>query len=143
MSDLRGILSYLDYYQSSIEYSWHTEFFEENVVVYRRIPGNRELCWLYLSKIGEVIVWPGFTSTSRDRDYVLKTFITNEDSVLFEIEVHPGDSSARFERQSRYEHEREILIPDRRHSKLSQLMTLMFLFLCDEGIPLACCGFRL
>jgi hypothetical protein len=61
--------------------------------------------------IGNVVVWPGFTSTSRDRDYVLETFITDEDCVLFEIEVHPGDIAVNIQGQSRYEHEHEILIP--------------------------------
>jgi hypothetical protein len=100
MSDLKCILSYIYHVQSSIEYLWHTEPFEENVDVNRCITGNGELGWLYFSKIGEVIVWAGFMSTSRDRDYVLKTFITNEDSVLFEIEVHLGDLSVNIERQS-------------------------------------------
>jgi hypothetical protein len=81
------------------------------VVVYRGIAGNGDLGSLYYSMIGGVIVWPGFTSTSRDRDYVLKTFIMNEDSALFEIELHPGDIAVNIQRQSKYEHEREILIP--------------------------------
>jgi hypothetical protein len=90
---------------------WHTEPFEENVVVYRGITGNCDFGSLYFSMIGAVVVWPGFTSTSRDRDYVIETFITNEDCVLFEIELHPGDIAVNIQRQSQYEHEHEILIP--------------------------------
>jgi TPR repeat protein len=110
-TELRGILSYISLLQSSIEYLWHTEPFEENAVVYRGITGSRDFGSLYFSMIGDVVVWPGFTSTSRDRDYVLKTFITNEDCVLFEIEVHPGDIAVNIQGQSRYQHEDEILIP--------------------------------
>jgi hypothetical protein len=109
--ELRGILSYIYLLQSSIEYLWHTEPFEENVVVYRGITGNGDLGSLYFSMIGDIIVWPGFTRTSRDRDYVLKAFIINEDCALFEIELHPGDIAVNIQSQSQYEHEREILIP--------------------------------
>jgi hypothetical protein len=61
--------------------------------------------------LGDVIVWPGFTITSRDRDYVLETFIINEDCALFEIELHPGDIAVDIQRESDFQHEREILIP--------------------------------
>jgi hypothetical protein len=111
VTELRGILSYIYLLQSSIEYLWHTEPFEKNVVVYRGITGNGDFGSLYQTMIGDVVVWPGFASTSRDRDYVLKTFITNEDCVLFEIDVHRGDIAVNIQRQSQYEHEHEILIP--------------------------------
>jgi hypothetical protein len=56
MGDLRGILSYIYLLQSSIEYSWQAEPFEENVIVYRGIAGNGDLGSLYYSMIGDVIV---------------------------------------------------------------------------------------
>jgi hypothetical protein len=49
---------------------------------------------VYQSKIGAVIVFPGFTRTSADRDFVISRFITGEDNLLFEISVFPGDGAA-------------------------------------------------
>jgi hypothetical protein len=60
--------------------------------------------------IGNVVVWPGFTSTSIDCNSVLRSFIHNEDSVLFKIDLHPGDVAVRIEEYSEYGSEQEVLI---------------------------------
>jgi hypothetical protein len=45
---------------------------------------------LFESVIGDMIVLPGFTSTSTDRDLVIADFI-EEDGSMFEINLHTGD----------------------------------------------------
>jgi hypothetical protein len=65
---------------------------------------------LYESMIGEMIVWPGFTSTSTKRDLVISKFIRGEDSLLFEISLHPGDVAVAISDYSDYPMESEILI---------------------------------
>jgi hypothetical protein len=60
--------------------------------------------------IGNVVVWRVFTSTSTDRDYALKHFIEDDDSILFEIELHAGDVAVLIEAHSEYGSEREVLI---------------------------------
>jgi hypothetical protein len=60
--------------------------------------------------IGEVIVWPGFTSTSPDRESVESHFIGGADSLLFEIKLHAGDIAVDIHESSVFEGESEILI---------------------------------
>jgi hypothetical protein len=55
--------------------------------------GRGRLAPLYESLIDEVIFWPGFTSTSTDRDSVSERFIENKDSMLFEITLHSSDAA--------------------------------------------------
>jgi hypothetical protein len=111
MKELRGILHYIYLVQSSIEYCSHNHPLVSNMTVYRAIQqrGNM-LVPLYESMIGEVIVWPGFTSTSTDRDFVISTFIHGEDSLLFEISLHPGDAAVAITDCSDHPDESEILI---------------------------------
>jgi hypothetical protein len=81
------------------------------VVVYRGIhKQGKDFAPLYESMIGEVIVWPGFTSTSTDRDLVIQKFITGKDSLLFEISLHPSDAAATIGDDSEHADESEILI---------------------------------
>jgi hypothetical protein len=81
------------------------------MAVYRGIEqhGNH-LVPLYESMIGEVIVWPGLTSTSQHRDYVMSHFFPGQDSLLFEIKLHPGDIAVKIDKYSAFEEESEILI---------------------------------
>jgi hypothetical protein len=79
--------------------------------VYRGIERGADLVPLYESLIGDVVVWPGFTSTSLDRDSVLSRFITGGDCVLFEIELHPSDVAVMIEKYSKHSSEKEVLIP--------------------------------
>jgi hypothetical protein len=65
---------------------------------------------LYESLIVEVIVWSDFTSTSLDRDMVIEKFINGEDSLLFQILLHPGDVAASIEDFSVDPNEKEVLI---------------------------------
>jgi hypothetical protein len=60
--------------------------------------------------IGEVIVWPSFTSASIDRNLVISRFIDGEDSLLFEILPHPGDVAVAIHDYSDHPEELEILI---------------------------------
>jgi hypothetical protein len=60
--------------------------------------------------IGEAIVWPGFTSTSTDVDYVIETVAGSPDAILFEVELHPGDIAAMIQDYSEYRQESEVLI---------------------------------
>jgi hypothetical protein len=110
MGELRGILGYIYLLQSSIEYRSHEVPIRENLVVYRGIELAGDFGLLYESMIGDIVVWHGFTSTSMDRDYVLKHYIKDDNSVLFEIELHPGDVAVLIEAHSEYCSEREILI---------------------------------
>jgi hypothetical protein len=111
MRELNGILSYIYLLQSSIQYLSHTEPFHEDLTVYRVISGDCDLALLYASMIGGVVVWPGFTSTSSDRNSALGSFATDDNCVLFEIELHRGDIAVEIQDVSEYQDEREILIP--------------------------------
>jgi hypothetical protein len=84
---------------------------ESDRVVYRGISeGASTQTALYFSMIDEVIVWPSFTSTSIDRDYVIIHFIDGGDSMLSAITLHPGDCAALIEDYSAYGSESEVLI---------------------------------
>jgi hypothetical protein len=111
MNELGGILRYIYLLQSSIEYFSHMQPLSSPMVVYRGISQPRKmLVPLYESMIGEVIVWPGFTSTSTDRDFVILQFIRKEESMLFEISLHPGDVAVAIHEYSDHENESEVLI---------------------------------
>jgi TPR repeat protein len=111
MKELGGILRYIYLLQSSIEYCSHIRPLLLNMIVYRGIQQNgKMLVPLYESMIGEVIVWPSFTSTSINRDFVISAFIKGDDSLLFEIALHPGDVAVAIEAYSAYAGESEILI---------------------------------
>jgi hypothetical protein len=82
-----------------------------NVIVYRGIQQHGQLLIpLYESMIGEVIVFPGFTSTSTKREFVISRFIKGEDSLLFEISLHPDDVAVAIDVFSDYPSESEIMI---------------------------------
>jgi hypothetical protein len=107
------MLRYIYLLQSSIECSAHAHPLESEFVVYRGIRRDgARLVSLYESMIGEMIVWPGFTSTSTERDCVLEEFILDEDSMLFEITLYPGSVAVDLHRSqiSAHEYESEILI---------------------------------
>jgi hypothetical protein len=111
MKEVGGILRYIYLLQSSIEYCSHMKPLVSNMTVYRGIQQHgKHLVPLYESMIGEVIVWPGFTSTSLDQDIVTDAFIIGEDSLLFEILLHPGDVATRIADFSVLPNENEILI---------------------------------
>jgi hypothetical protein len=111
MYELRGILRYIYLLQSSIESRSRTEPIRQNLVVYRGVRDCYKFVQLYESIIGDVVVWPAFTSTSTDRNSVLNQFVSDESSILFEIFLHPGDVAARIVADSAHESEREVLIP--------------------------------
>jgi hypothetical protein len=98
MAELKGLVSYLYLLQLSIAFRSRGPPLREDLVVYRRVEQCYEFVQLYESIIGDVFVWPGFTSTSTGRDSVLNHFVTDENSVLFEIELHPGDVVVRIEK---------------------------------------------
>jgi hypothetical protein len=111
MKEVGGILRYIYLLQSSIECYSHKEPLSSNLCVYRGIPNRGKILMpLYESMIDEVIIWPGFTSTSLDRDKVIDDFINGEDSLLFEILLHPGDVAVRIDTFSVHPDEKEILI---------------------------------
>jgi hypothetical protein len=111
MKELKGILDYIYLLQSSIEYCSHTRPLTSDLIVYRGIKvGGSQFIPLYQSMIGEVIVWPSFTSTSTTREYVINQFITGSDSILFEILLHPGNVAVFIENYSDYASESEVLI---------------------------------
>jgi hypothetical protein len=111
MRELGGILHYIYLLQSSIDYCSDVHRLSSEMIVYRGIQQHgRMLAPLYESMIGEVIVVPGFTSPSTDRNLVIPRFITDEDSLLFEILLHPGDVAAAIHDCSEYTEESEILI---------------------------------
>jgi hypothetical protein len=111
MRELNGILCYIYFLQSSLEHCSHNHPLLANLVVYRGINrGGGRLVSLYESMIDEVIVWRGFTSTSKDRDYVIEHFLSDDDSILFEITLHPGSVAVCIEDYSHYQSESEVLI---------------------------------
>jgi hypothetical protein len=59
--------------------------------------------------IGDVIISPGFTSTSMDRDRAIAYF-TAQDGILFEINLHTGDVGVSIRDYSSFESENEVLI---------------------------------
>jgi hypothetical protein len=111
MRELDGILRYIYLLQSSIEYCSHFQPVSVDMIVYRGIEQQGKLFVpLYESMINRVIVWPSFTSTSTDRNVVISRLSTGEDSLLFEISLHPGDVAAEICDYSEHEYESEILI---------------------------------
>jgi hypothetical protein len=111
MKELKGSLSYGDLLQSSIECYSHIRPLPSDMIVYRGIQQHgKGLAQLYESMIGEVIVWPGFTSTSTNGSLVTSRFINGEDSLLFEISLHPGDAAVEMSEYSEHPFEDEILI---------------------------------
>jgi hypothetical protein len=111
MNELKGILHYVYLLQSSIEYWSHIHPLPNDVIVYRGLKsGGAQLIPLYHSMIGEVIVWSSFTSTSLTPESAINNFITDEDSILFEISLHPGDTATRIWDHSRFTNEYEVLI---------------------------------
>jgi hypothetical protein len=111
LKELGGMMRYIVLLQSSIEYYSHDQPLSDNLIVYRGIQQNgKMLALLYESMIGEVIVWPGFTSTSIDRDLVISRFINEDDSLLFEISLHQGDSAVAISDYSKHPYESEFLI---------------------------------
>jgi hypothetical protein len=63
---------------------------------------------LYVSMIGEIIVWSSFCGAHRETE--IMWFLTGEDSILFEVTLHPGDVAACIEDCSRFGYESELLI---------------------------------
>jgi hypothetical protein len=111
MKELRGVLSYIYLLQSSIDYCSRIQPFTESLVVYRGLRSKgSELVPLYESMIGQVIVWPGFTSTSTNVEYVIRHFVRGPDGILFKINLHPGDVAARIQDYSKHQHESEVLV---------------------------------
>jgi hypothetical protein len=111
MSEVGGIVRYIYLLQSSIECYSQSHPLESDIIAYRGISSKgTQFAPLYESMIDEVIVWSGFTSTSTDRDCVIQSFIKNENSILFKITLHAGDSAALISEYSEYRFESEILI---------------------------------
>jgi hypothetical protein len=110
MDELKGVLSYVYLLQSSIACLARENPIRDNLVVYRGIRQAADRVMLYESAIGDVVVWPEFTSAFTDLDYVLNHFITDEDCVLFKIELHPGDVAVQIERYSADQAGDEVLI---------------------------------
>jgi hypothetical protein len=95
--ELKGILSYIYLLQSSIEHQSRLKPLLSELVVYRGLPSNgANLITLYDSMVGEVIIWPSFTSTSKDSQYVIQRFLQCDDNsedcdgILFKIHFPPG-----------------------------------------------------
>jgi hypothetical protein len=97
--------------QSSIEYYSHINPLTFDVTVYRGLKsGGAKLLPLYHSRHGEVIVRSSFPSISLKREYVIDHCITDNDGILFEIRLHPGDTAATIWNDAGFATEREILI---------------------------------
>jgi hypothetical protein len=110
MDELNGILSFIYLLQSSIQFRSCENPIRENVFVYRGVGGASHLVMLYESMIESVVVWSEFTKASTDCDYVLNHLIRDEDWILFEIELHPGDVAVEIEGYSEHESGDEVLI---------------------------------
>jgi hypothetical protein len=111
LGKLKGFLCYIYLLQSSLGYCSHNRPISQEIVVYRGFrTGGTRLASFYQSMVDEVIVWAGFTSTSMNRDYVIHDFIVDNDSILFEITLHPGDVAVELGDYSVAPSESEILI---------------------------------
>jgi hypothetical protein len=111
LKELGGILSYIYLLQSSIDYLSQVHPIESDITVYRGLSSDgHSLSELYDSMIGELIVWRGFTSTSRNFQYVINRFVRDDRGILFEIVLHPGDVAADIRCYSEYRNESEVLI---------------------------------
>jgi hypothetical protein len=111
MNELKGTLHYIYLLQSSIECYSQIHPFTSDVTVYRGLKsGGAKLVPLYYSMIGEVIVWSSFGSTSFELELVIDEFIIDDDSILFEILLRPGDAAVRICDHSRFTDEFEVLI---------------------------------
>jgi hypothetical protein len=111
MKELKGLLRYLYLLQSSIEYLSQLRPLQSDIRVYRGFhSGGSVLIPLFQSVIGNVIVWPGFTSASTDRDQVIANFTDKKNGVLFEIDLHPGDLGISIRDYSTFAYENEVLI---------------------------------
>jgi hypothetical protein len=111
LGELKGILHYIYLLQSSLEYYSYRHPLSDYLLVYRGfMSGGGQLAPLYESMIGEIIVWSGFTSTSTDRDCVINRFMKDEDSILFEITLHPGNVGIYISNYSAIPQESEVLI---------------------------------
>jgi hypothetical protein len=115
MKELREVLSYIYLLQSSIDFYSQLQPLTEDCIVYRGFPSDGlRLAALYISAVGEVIIWPGFTSTSTDFECAIHRFVQKrgegEDGILFEIELHAGDVAVNIARYSSHPSESEVLI---------------------------------
>jgi hypothetical protein len=111
MTEVGGILRYIYLLQSSIEHSAGIEPLLSDIIFYQDIEQRGKILGpLYESMVGEVIVWPGFTSTSTDRELVIRQLINGEDNLLFEIQLHPGNVAVAMSDYSVSQDESEILI---------------------------------
>jgi hypothetical protein len=111
LKELRGLLSYVYIIQSAIQWVSDLHPIVSECVVYRGLSFEGEsLMPLYESLIGAAIVWPGFSSTSRDREMVIKVFIDNDSGILFEIKLNAGAVACSIDAYSEYPGESEILI---------------------------------
>jgi TPR repeat protein len=109
--ELKPLLFYIYLLQSSIEYCSLEHPLKSHMVVYRGIDcGASNLVPLYLSMRGDIIVWPGFTSTSTDQDLVKTQFIKNHDSILFEISLPADAQAVCLNDDSEHSSESEVLI---------------------------------
>jgi hypothetical protein len=115
MKELREVLGYIYLLQSSIGYDLLLRPLTEDCIVYRGFSsGGSILAPLYMSVVGEVIILPGFTSTSTDFECAVHRFVQKggegEDGILFEIELHAGDIAANIACYSAHSLESEVLI---------------------------------
>jgi hypothetical protein len=88
----QGLLSCVTLLQAMIEYRAITR---DPCIVYRGFrEGGNGLVGLYASLVGEIIIWRGFTTASKDRDFVMKEFACGRDGILFEIALGPNSIAA-------------------------------------------------
>jgi hypothetical protein len=84
----RNGFNYISLLQSSIDYSSCTQPLLSDTIIYRGIrQSNRMLVPLYESMIGEMIVRPGFLSTSTNGELSISKISKEENSPLFGIHL--------------------------------------------------------
>jgi hypothetical protein len=111
MIEVKDILHYVHILQLSIKYYSHVHLIPSDGIVHQGLrPGGTKLLPLSHSMIGEVIVSSSFTSTSLERESAITDFITSEDSILFDVLLHPGHSAGYDSDHSKFISESETLI---------------------------------
>jgi hypothetical protein len=92
LNEFRGFLSCATLLQAVIE---SRSTLRDPGLVYRGFGrGGHELAGLYASLIDKVIIWRGFSTASKDRDFIIQEFVRRRDGILFEIVLGRGAIAA-------------------------------------------------
>jgi hypothetical protein len=93
VTEFYELLNYTVLLQAAIEVCASEQNITEGLVVYRGLR-NEKLAEIYTSAIGKVVIWPAFTTASRDITCVASEYASGDGGILFEISLGPGTVAA-------------------------------------------------